>query len=71
MDSTVFSLVYFVKKDTGYSFLYLLELIMCERVGKITARTLCLMHQSMFRPVYIFYNDAENYTLILFNLNPF
>ena len=29
------------KLDTNYSFLYLLSLIMCERVEKIIARTLC------------------------------
>ena len=57
MDSTVFSLVYFLKQmDTDYSFLYLLELIICERVGKIIARTLCLMH---LQTRLYFNNDAK------------
>ena len=35
MDSTGFSLVYYLKHlDTNYSFLYLPSLIMCERVEK-------------------------------------
>ena len=35
MDSTGFSLVYYLKNlDTNYSFLSLLSLIMCERVEK-------------------------------------
>ena len=80
MDSTGFSLVYYLKKlDTNYSFLYLLSLIMCERVEKkIIARTLCFMHQRIFRPIYIFNNcayyfdfRAQKFPLIFFNLNPF
>ena len=59
MNSTGFSLVYYLKNlDTNYSFLYLLSLIMCERVEKIIARTLCFMHQRIFRPIYIFNNYA-------------
>ena len=43
MDSTGFSLVYYLKNlDTNYSFLYLLSLIMCVRVEKIIARTQAL-----------------------------
>ena len=38
--------------------LYLLNLIMCKRAGKISARTLCFMRQSNFRPSYFFNNDA-------------
>ena len=64
--------------DTNYFFLYLLSLIMCERVGKKIARMLCFMYQSIFRPIYIFNNDAyfldfraQKFPLIFFNLNPF
>ena len=64
--------------DTNYFFLYLLSLIISERVGKIIAKTLCLMHQSIFRPIYIFNNDAyfldfrdQKFPLIFFYLNPF
>ena len=32
--------------------LYLLNLIMCERAGKKSARTLCFMRQSNFSPSY-------------------
>ena len=45
---------------------------------KIIARTLCFMHQSVFRPIYIFNSNtyfldfrAQNIPLIFFNLNPF
>ena len=67
--------VFFSNKnlDTIYSFLYLVSLIMCKRVGEIIARTLCFMQQSTFRLNYIFHNDAyfldfcaENYSLIFF-----
>ena len=44
--------------DTDYSFLYLLSLIMCEKAGKIIARTLCFIRQSNFGPSYFFNNDA-------------
>ena len=51
---------------------------MCEVLEKIIARTLCFMHQSIFRPIYIFINDvyfldfgAQKFPLIFFNLNPF
>ena len=44
--------------DTNYFFLYLLSLIMCESVGKIIARTLCFMRQSIFRSIFSFNNDA-------------
>ena len=79
MDSTGFSLVYYLKNlDTNYSFLYLLSLIMCERVEKIIARTLCFMLQRIFRPIYIFNNyayfldfRAQKFPLIFLNLNPF
>ena len=64
--------------DTNYFFLYLLSLIMCERVGKKNAGTFCLMHQSIFRPINIFNNDAyfvdfcaQEFLLIFFYLNPF
>ena len=78
MDSTGFSLVYYLKHlDTNYSFLYLLSLIMCERAEKIIARTLCFMHQRIFRPIYIFNNyayfldfRAQKFPLIFLNLNP-
>ena len=54
MKSIVFSEVYFLQNlDTNYSFVYLLSLIICERIGKIIARMLCFMHQSFFRPNYI------------------
>ena len=33
-------------------------MIMCESDGKIIARTLSFMHQGIFRPNYIFNNDA-------------
>ena len=76
---------YFVQSDVfltkfGHKLpLYLLSLIMCERVGnKIIARMLCFMHQSIFRPNYIFNSDAyfldfraQKFPLIFFNLNPF
>ena len=79
MKSTVFSKVYFYQNlDTNYSFLYLLSLIICERIGKIIARTLCFMHQRFFRQNYIFNNDAfffldvraQKFPLICFNVNP-
>ena len=45
---------------------------------KITARTHCFMHQSVFRPNYIFNNNAyflffcaQKFPLIFFNVNPF
>ena len=52
---------------------------MCERVEKkIIARTLCFMHQSMVRHIYILNNAgyfldfrAQKLPLIFFNLNPF
>ena len=73
--TTVFSLVCYLKHlDTNYFFLYLLSLIMCERVEKIIVRRLCFMHQSIFRPIYIFNNDAsffdfraQKFPLIVFN----
>ena len=59
MDSTGFSLVYNLKNlDTNYSFLYLLSLIIVKELKKIIARTLCFMHQRIFRPIYIFDNYA-------------
>ena len=44
MDSSVFSLVYYLKNlDTNYSFNYLFSLIMCERVEKMLGRSaLCI-----------------------------
>ena len=70
---------FLTKLDTSYSFLYLLSLIMCESVGeKIIASTLYFMHQRIFRPNYIFNNDAyfldflrTNFPLIFVNLTPF
>ena len=57
---------------------YLLSLMMCERVGKIFARTLCFVHQKIFRFKNIFNNDAyfldfrtEKFPFIFCNLNPF
>ena len=51
---------------------------MCERVEKKIARTLCFMHQRIFRPIYIFNNyayfldfRAQKFPLIFLNLNPF
>ena len=45
---------------------------------KIIAKTLCFMHQRIFRPIYIFNNyayfldfRAQKFPLIFFNLNPF
>ena len=32
--------------------------LMCERVGKIIARTLCAMHHGILNLYYIFNNDA-------------
>ena len=70
--------VFLTKFYINYSVLYVLSLIMCERVGNIIARTLRFMHQCFFTPNYIFDNDAyfldfcaENYPLILYDLNPF
>ena len=79
MKSTVFRMVYFLQNlDTSYSFPYLLSLIICERSGKKIARTLSFMHQSFFRPNYIFNNDgyfldfrAQKFLLIFVHVNPF
>ena len=49
-----------------------------KELKKITARTLCFMHQRIFRPIYIFNNyayfldfRAQKFPLICLNLNPF
>ena len=49
-----------------------------KRWKKIIARTLCFMHQRIFRPIYIFNNyayfldfRAQKFPLIFLNLNPF
>ena len=49
-----------------------------KELEKIIARTHCFMHQSFFRPNYIFNNDAyfldfcaQKFPLIFFNVNPF
>ena len=49
-----------------------------KELKKIIARTLCFMHQRIFRPIYIFNNyayfldfRAQKFPLIHFNLNPF
>ena len=49
-----------------------------KELKKIIARTLCFMHQRIFRPIYIFNNyayfldfRAQKFPLIFFNLNPF
>ena len=49
-----------------------------KELGKVIAKTLCFMHQRIFRPNYIFNYDADilNFRaqilpLIAFNLNPF
>ena len=51
---------------------------MKELEKKVIARTLCFMHQSFFRPNYIFNNNAyflefreQKFPLIIFNVNPF
>ena len=48
-----------------------------KELEKIIARTHCFMHQSFFRPKYIFNNDAyfldlfaQKFPLIFFNINP-
>ena len=48
-----------------------------KELEKIIARTHCFMHQSFFRPNYIFNNDAyfldfstQKFPLIFFNVNP-
>ena len=48
-----------------------------KELEKIIARTHCFMHQSFFRPNYIFDNDAyfldfraQKFPLIFFNVNP-
>ena len=54
IDSTVFKSRVFLSKFGHKLLLYLLSLFMCESVGKkIIARTLCFMHQGIFRPNYI------------------
>ena len=59
MDPTVFSLVFYLKHlDPSYFFLYLLSLKCVKELEKIIARTLWFMHQSLFRPIYIYNNDA-------------
>ena len=78
-ESTVFDKVYFKQNlDTNYSFLYLLSLIICERVGKNNCKMLCFMHQSIFRHNYIFNKSAyflnfraQKFPLIVFNVNHF
>ena len=49
-----------------------------KELEKIIARTHCFMHQSFFRPNYIFNNDAyfldfraQKFPLVFFNVNPF
>ena len=49
-----------------------------KELEKIIARTFCCMHQSFFRPNYIFNNDAyfldfraQKFPLIFFNVNAF
>ena len=49
-----------------------------KELEKIIAWTHCFMHQSFFRPNYIFNNDAyfldfraQKFPLIFFNVNPF
>ena len=49
-----------------------------KELEKRIARTRCFMHQSFFRPNYIFNNDAyfldfraQKFPLIFFNVNPF
>ena len=49
-----------------------------KELKKVIARTHCFMHQSFFRPNYIFNNDAylldfraQTIPLIFFNVNPF
>ena len=78
-ESTVFkSGVCRTKFEHKFSFLYLLSLIMCESVGQIIAMTLCLMHQGIFRPNYIFNEGdyfldfrAQKFPLTFLNVIPF
>ena len=49
-----------------------------KELEKIVARTLCFMHQNIFRTKYIFNNDAyfldfraQKFPLSFFNSNPF
>ena len=49
-----------------------------KELEKIIAGTHCFMHQSFFRPNYIFNNNAyfldfraQKFSLIFFNVNPF
>ena len=49
-----------------------------NELEKIIARALCFVHQSFFRPNYIFNNDAyfldfraQKFPLIFFKVNPF
>ena len=49
-----------------------------KELEKIIARTHCFMHGNLFRPNYIFNNDAyfldfraQKFPLILFNVSPF
>ena len=49
-----------------------------KELEKIIARTHCFMHQSLFRPNYIFNNNAyfldfraQKFPLIFFNVSPF
>ena len=71
------SLVYYLKKF-GHKSLLSLSAQLENVLEKIIARTLCFMHQSGFRPIYIFNNDAyfldfcaQKFPFIFFNLNPF
>ena len=57
--------VFLTKFRHNCSFLYLLSLIMREKVEKkkTIAMTLCFIHQSIFRPNYIFNNAPYFYIL--------
>ena len=46
--------VFLTKSGHKSLLLYLLNLVICESVGKIIVRSLCFMHQGIFRPNYIF-----------------
>ena len=80
MDSTVFKSGEFLTKFGHKVLLSLSPQPDCVKVlEKIFARTLCFIHQGIFRPNYILNNDAyffldfreQKFPLIFFNLNPF
>ena len=75
--STVFSLVYYLQNlDTNYFFLYLLSLIICERIGKNNCLDALLYASKFFQTIFnsdAYFLDfrAQKFPLIFFNVNPF